>query len=181
MDSAFNRKRVILMFLLPAFILYTAVVIVSIVWSTCYSFFDWDGMGKMTFIGIKNFINLYTMDKNFWPVVTNTLIYTVLEISLQVFGGLLIAIFLTRVTRGRATLQTFYYMPVVISSVAISQIFNKLFSVTPTGLINAILGWLNAEWLTLEWISNPKTSLALCAFVEGYKYAGYIWLFSMRL
>jgi raffinose/stachyose/melibiose transport system permease protein len=182
MDSAFNRKRVILMFLLPAFILYTAVVIVSIVWSTYYSFFDWDGMGKMTFIGIKNFINLYTMDKNFWPVVTNTLIYTVLEISLQVFGGLLIAIFLTRVTRGRATLQTFYYMPVVISSVAISQIFNKLFSVTPTGLINAILGWLNAEWLTLEWISNPKTSLALCAFVEGYKYAGlYMVIFYAAL
>lgn len=172
MDKAFSRKSVLLMFLLPALILYTVVVILSVVWATYYSFFDWNGMGKMTFVGLKNFINLYTNDRNFWAVVSNTLIYTVIEILIQVFGGLLLAIFLTRITKFRPILQTLYYIPVVISSVAICQIFSKLFSVTPTGVINAVLGFINPKWTNLVWISNPNTSLGLAAFVEGYKYAG---------
>lgn len=172
MEKAFNRKSVIWMFLGPALVLYTLIVIVSIVWASYYSFFDWNGMGKMDFIGLANYIKLYTGDKNFWPVLGNTLVYTLIQVIHQVGGGLIIAIFLTRIFKFRATLQTFYYVPVVISTVAICQIFNKLFSVTPTGVVNSLLSVFGEGWLRMEWISNPEVSLYLAAFVEGYKYAG---------
>ena len=129
-------------------------------------------MGKMTFVGWNNFIQLFTKDKNFWPVLGNTLIYTLWQIIHQVGGGLVIAIFLTRITKFRAGLQTFYYVPVVISTVAISQIFNKFFSVTPTGLVNSLLSLINKDWIRVEWLSNPDTSLYIAAFLEGYKYTG---------
>ena len=73
-------------------------------------------------------------------------------------------------------------MPVVISSVAICQIFTKLFSVTPTGVINALLSVFNPDLLYMEWISNDSLSLIIAASVEGYKYLGlYMVIFYAAL
>ena len=72
--------------------------------------------------------------------------------------------------------------PVVISSVAICQIFTKLFSVTPTGVINALLSVFNPDLLYMEWISNDSLSLIIAASVEGYKYLGlYMVIFYAAL
>ena len=55
MQKAFGKKSVIFMFLFPAFLIYTAFVIVSIVWAGYYSFFDWSGVGEKV-SGIWRFV-----------------------------------------------------------------------------------------------------------------------------
>ena len=142
MQKSYGQKKVILMFLLPAFIVYTLFVVVSVIWAGYYSLFDWSGVGEKIFLGINNYKQLFTQDTVFWTTVLHTLVYTVICVVSQVFGGLPFAIFLSRITKFRAGLQTLYYVPVVISSVAICQIFTKLFSVTPTGVINAYFRYL---------------------------------------
>ena len=170
------------MFLLPAFIVYTLFVVVSVIWAGYYSLFDWSGVGEKIFLGINNYKQLFTQDTVFWTTVLHTLVYTVICVVIQVFGGLLFAIFLSRITKFRAGLQTLYYVPVVISSVAICQIFTKLFSVTPTGVINALLSVFNPDLLYMEWISNDSLSLIIAASVEGYKYLGlYMVIFYAAL
>lgn len=182
MQTTFGKKSVIMTFLLPAFLLYTVMVLVSILWAGYYSFFDWSGVGKMTFAGLNNYITLLTSDRAFWESVLHTLIYTVICVTIQVFGGLLFAIFLTRVTRFRAGLQTLYYVPVVISSVALCQIFSKLFSVTPTGVVNALLSQFSDKFIYMEWISNAELALFMAAFAEAYKYLGlYMVIFYAAL
>ena len=90
--------------------------------------------------------------------------------------------FLSRIKKGRVALQTLYYIPVVISSVAICQIFTKLFSVTPIGIVNQILSFVNPSFKFMEWISNPQVSLYVAAFVEAYKYLGlYMVIFYAAL
>lgn len=181
MQKAFGRKKVLLMFLLPALVIYVLFVVVSVVWAGFYSFFDWSGVGEKTFIGIQNYLQL-AKDATFWATVGHTLIYTVICVVIQVLCGLLFAIFLSRVTKGRAILQTLYYVPVVISSVAICQIFSKLLSVTPTGVINAVFSVFNPSMATMEWISNSHVALYVAAFVEGYKYLGlYMVIFYAAL
>lgn len=182
MQTTFGKKSVIMTFLLPAFLLYTVMVLVSIIWAGYYSFFDWSGVGEMTFAGLNNYITLLTSDRAFWESVLQTLIYTVICVTIQVFGGLLFAIFLTRVTRFRAGLQTLYYVPVVISSVALCQIFSKLFSVTPTGVVNALLSQFSDKFIYMEWISNAELALFMAAFAEAYKYLGlYMVIFYAAL
>ena len=182
MQTTFGKKSVIMTFLLPAFLLYTVMVLVSILWAGYYSFFDWSGVGEMTFAGLNNYITLLTSDRAFWESVLHTLIYTVICVTIQVFGGLLFAIFLTRVTRFRAGLQTLYYVPVVISSVALCQIFSKLFSVTPTGVVNALLSQFSDKFIYMEWISNAELALFMAAFAEAYKYLGlYMVIFYAAL
>ncbi len=172
MTSTLNKKSVIALFILPAFSVFTVIVVVSIVWVFGVSFLDWNGMTDASFVGFRNYIQLFTEDPNYWEIVGNTIVYTIYELFWQVFCGLLVAIFLTRIRKHRALLQTLYYIPVVISTVAICQIFTKFFSVTPAGLINSLLGLFNEDWLYLEWISNPELSLEVAAFAEGYKYFG---------
>ncbi len=182
MQTTFGKKSVIMTFLLPAFLLYTVMVLVSILWAGYYSFFYWSGVGEMTFAGLNNYITLLTSDRAFWESVLHTLIYTVICVTIQVFGGLLFAIFLTRVTRFRAGLQTLYYVPVVISSVALCQIFSKLFSVTPTGVVNALLSQFSDKFIYMEWISNAELALFMAAFAEAYKYLGlYMVIFYAAL
>lgn len=182
MQKAFGKKRILLMFLLPAFIIYTGFVVVSIIWAGYYSFFDWSGVGEKLFVGLKNYIDLLTADGVFGSTVWHTLIYTVINVLIQVFGGLLFAILLSRMKKGRVTLQTLYYIPVVISSVAICQIFTKLLSVTPTGIVNQVLSFFDPSLKLMEWISNPNISLYVTAFVEAYKYLGlYMVIFYAAL
>lgn len=182
MQKAFGRRKVILMFLLPAFVIYTLFVVVSVLWAGYYSLFDWSGVGEKTFLGVQNYIQLFTNDSIFWSTVIHTFIYTVICVLIQVFGGLIFAVFLTRITKFRAGLQTLYYVPVVISSVAICQIFTKLLSVTPPGVINSILSIFNPNLAYMEWISNDALSLLIAAFVEGYKYLGlYMVIFYAAL
>jgi raffinose/stachyose/melibiose transport system permease protein len=182
MQKSFGRKSVIITLLLPAFLVYTLLVIVSIIWAGYYSFFDWSGVGKMTFVGLNNYFTLFTSDEVFSSTIWHTIIYTIINVAIQVFGGLLFAILLSRMTKARVFLQTMYYVPVVISSVAICQIFNKLFSVTPTGIVDTVLAMINPALKTMEWTSDPKLSLYVTAFVEGYKYLGlYMVIFYAAL
>ena len=182
MQNAFGKKRTIFLFIFPAFLIYTTFVIVSIIWAGYYSFFEWSGVGEKIFVGFKNYVELLTKDKIFRITVYHTFIYTIINVVIQVFGGLLFAILLSRVKRGRTVLQTLYYVPVVISSVAICQIFLKLLSVTPTGVVNQILSMFNPALKVMEWTSNSDISLYVVAFVEGYKYLGlYMVIFYAAL
>ena len=62
MQKSYGQKKVILMFLLPAFIVYTLFVVVSVIWAGYYSLFDWSGVGEKIFLGINNYKQLFTQD-----------------------------------------------------------------------------------------------------------------------
>jgi raffinose/stachyose/melibiose transport system permease protein len=182
MGKTFNRLSVVLMFVFPAFFLFSVIVVASIIWVFFYSFADWNGLGEVKFAGLKNYTQMLFNDKYFFQIVGNTFRYTFLELVFQVGGGLIIAIFLTCLGRTRIIFQTLYYIPVVISSVAMCQIFSKLLSVTPPGVVNSMLSIFNKELIYTEWISNHKFSLLIAAFVEGYKYFGlYMVIFYAAL
>lgn len=182
MRGLFSRKSTVLSFLLPALIIYTAVVFFPIIWSAYHSFFNWNGFSAKKFTGLDNFVRLFTADRNFWPILIQTFIYTILQIILQVGGGLVLAILLSGLTFGRSFFQAVFYIPVIISSAAICQIFTKLLSVSPVGIVNAILGMINPEWEMISWLTIPKLSLVMCALVEGYKSMGtYMVIFYAAL
>ena len=158
------------------------MVFVPIIWSVYHSFYRWSGLGTKEYIGVKNFIQLFTADRNFWPVFSQTFIYTGLQITFQVGGGLALAILLVNIQKGRSILQAIFYIPVIISSVAICQIFGKLLSVSPVGIVNELLGFINSDFRQIQWLTTPKLSLLMCAMVEGYKTMGiYMVIFYSAL
>ena len=138
-----HQWQTVLLFTCPALLIYTLIVFVPIIWSSVYSIFDWNGIGSMKFVGFTNYLKLFTRDREFLPAFRHTIIYTAAQIALQVFVGLALAFLLSSLPKLRTFFQTMYYVPVVISSVALCQIFEKLMSLQPLGLFNSILGKIN--------------------------------------
>lgn len=168
METLLRRKKTILCFLIPGVLVYLISVIVPIVWSGYYSLFDWNGFGEKTYIGIQNYAQLMH-DKEFWSSVGHTMVYALWQIILQVGGGLLLAVLLSNMVVLRKPMQILYYLPVIVSSVALCQMFKKIFAVVPAGLVNKLLSLVNPEWIHLEWLTNIKTSLGMVIAVAGYK------------
>lgn len=168
METMLKNKKTIICFLLPGLVVYLVSVIMPIVWSGYYSLFNWRGYGRMNFVGLGNFITMVS-DAEMWQSVVHTLIYTFWQIVLQVGGGVLLAVLLTHLRAFRKPFQVLYYLPVIISTVALCQMFKKMFAVVPAGLVNQLLALINPAWIKLEWLTNTKTSLAMVTLVAGYK------------
>ena len=172
-------KKAIAVFLLPAFIVYSVIVMVPILVSIYYSCLDWNGIGKKTFVGFNNYIKLFG-DSVFRQAFGNNIIYIVIVMVLQLGFGFIIAVLLTYLKIGRGFIQTVYYIPSVITVIAISQLFTGFYSYEPLGLFNIFRKMLGME--PIAFLSEYKTVLWAVASVEGWQYIGiYMIIFYSAL
>lgn len=172
-------KKAIAVFLLPAFIVYSVIVMVPILVSIYYSCLDWNGIGKKTFVGFNNYIKLFG-DSVFRQAFGNNIMYIVIVMVLQLGFGFIIAVLLTYLKKGRGFIQTVYYIPSVITVIAISQLFTGFYSYEPLGLFNIFRKMLGME--PIAFLSEYKTVLWAVASVEGWQYIGiYMIIFYSAL
>ena len=172
-------KKAIAVFLLPAFIVYSVIVMVPILVSIYYSCLDWNGIGKKTFVGLNNYIKLFG-DSVFRQAFGNNIIYIIIVMVLQLGFGFSIAVLLTYLKKGRGFIQTVYYIPSVITVIAISQLFTGFYSYEPLGLFNIFRKMLGME--PVAFLSEYKTVLWAVASVEGWQYIGiYMIIFYSAL
>ena len=172
-------KKAIAVFLLPAFIVHSVIVMVPILVSIYYSCLDWNGIGKKSFVGFNNYIKLFG-DSVFRQAFGNNIIYIVIVMVLQLGFGFSIAVLLTYLKKGRGFIQTVYYIPSVITVIAISQLFTGFYSYEPLGLFNIFRKMLGME--PIAFLSDYKTVLWAVASVEGWQYIGiYMIIFYSAL
>ena len=172
-------KKAIDVCLLPAFIVSSVIVMVPILFSIYYSCLDWNGIGKKSFVGLNNYIKLFG-DSVFRQAFGNNIIYIVIVMVLQLGFGFSIAVLLTYLKKGRGFIQTVYYIPSVITVIAISQLFTGFYSYEPLGLFNIFRKMLGME--PIAFLSDYKTVLWAVASVEGWQYIGiYMIIFYSAL
>ena len=157
------------MFLLPALLVYTVMVIIPVVWSLGYSFFNWKGISEMKFTGFDNYVRMFT-DRKMITSIQNNLVYMVIGTCVQVFMGLFMATLLSSIDRGSNILRVLYFIPCIISSMAICKIFNMLFSVQPEGLIAALVKLFGGKPKAL--LSDYNYALLMVTLVDAYKFCG---------
>ncbi len=165
--------------MLPALIVYTIMVMIPIAVSIYYSLIDWDGLGPKQFVGLSNFVKLLN-DKIFIRSFTNNLLYIVIVMVLQLGFGFIIAVLLTYLVKGRGFIQTVYYIPSVITVIAIAQLFTSFYSYEPIGLFNIFRKFIGLE--PIAFLSDYKAALPAVAAVEGWQYIGiYMIIFYSAL
>lgn len=171
-----RSKTSVLVFLLPPLLLYGFAVLLPIVQSLVLSLFKWDGITDMRFVGLENYIRMFTGDDVFWMAFWNALGYLAICLVLQLGGALFVAGLLTTIRRGREVVKTLYLLPAVISTVAIAFLFQRIYSLEPVGLLNQILTWVGLESLSQPWLSNVDTVLVAVSTPEGWRFAGLYML-----
>lgn len=142
------------LFISPFFILYAIFGLFPPLFALYLSFFKWDGLSPMQYVGLANFGNVLT-DDLFWTAFKNNIFLlataTVGGLALSVIVAALIDAFMQR---GRTFILATYFSPSITSVVAMTVVFSFLFSSSTTGLINAFLslfGLPSIRWLELAW------------------------------
>ncbi len=172
-------KKAISLFLVPALVLYTVMVMVPILVSGYYSLLHWDGLGYKVFVGLENFTKLFG-DEIFRRAFFNNLIYVVIVMVMQLGIGFTIAVLLTYLKKGRGFIQTVYYIPSVITVIAIAQLFTSFYSYEPMGLFNLFRKAFGMA--PVAFLSDYKSVLPAVAAVEGWQYIGiYMIIFYSAL
>ncbi|TBL80474.1 sugar ABC transporter permease [Paenibacillus thalictri] len=156
----------------PYFLLYAAFGLFPILFSLYISFTKWDGIGTMSWIGLKNYVRVFTGDKLFYESLYNTMLIIVVTIPLEIILGLLLATFLKDFfKRSRNVLQLINFLPYITTPVAVGIIFQILFD-WKNGSVNALLikiGFESVYWLGIPWAARVVVIVMQTWTVFGYK------------
>ena len=169
MEKMLGNKKYILIFILPALLLFLGFTLIPLVTSGIYSFFEYNGIGTKTFIGIKNYIQLFTEDRYFPLAVKNSLILVVASVFIQLPISLILALVLSRGVKGDGFFRTVYFIPVVISSMVIGQLWLKMFN-NDYGVINTVIRYFNPKY-EHSWLTKDAFMTVLIPSI--WQYIGY--------
>lgn len=172
MNKVLGKKSHIAIFVLPALLLFLCFAIVPLITSGVYSLFEYDGIGKMNFIGLQNYINLFSTDKYFPKALVNSLTLAGASVFIQLPISLILALVLAKGVKGEKFFRTIYFVPVVISSMVIGQLWMKIFH-SEYGLLNIFIRFMGAEDFEYSWLSNPSTAFISTIIPSVWQYIGY--------
>jgi raffinose/stachyose/melibiose transport system permease protein len=178
MRSVMSNKWVITLYVLPALILILLLIYIPIVLTGYYGLMEWNGIGKMKFIGLANYIDL-VQDQKFWQSTWHSILLGLFSTA-SLFGYLLLSLILASKIKGANFLRKIYLIPMLLSSVAIGQLWAKIFDPT-NGMINRLLVLLGFENPPL-WLADADIVLFALFIPIVWQYAGfYIIIFYAAL
>lgn len=169
MNNVMSNKKVIALYITPALFLVLALIYVPIVQTGYFGLMKWNGIGEMEFIGLKNYSHLIN-DPLFWKSAFHSFLLAVFS-ALSLVGYLFISIILAGKIKGADLLRKAYLIPMLLASVAIAQLWLKIYHPT-NGILNTVLISLGVDnppaWLA-------ESSLALYAIIVPiiWQYAGF--------
>jgi raffinose/stachyose/melibiose transport system permease protein len=156
---------------LPLFV-YSFVVLFPLIMTFVYSLTDWNITNKINFVGFANFSRMFN-DEHFLESVRHNLIYLVLNMGLEVIIGLLLAVSLCELSRKISTyVKIIYFIPCVISSIAIAETVKRMVTQVPQGVINALLEMVGLGRFQNAFAGISKTALYVVALADVYKWTG---------
>jgi len=126
----------------------------------------------MKFVGLRNFIEMFTIGNSFITALKNTVIYTITVTIGQNVLGLLIAVLIYKNSKFHNILRTVYFLPAIFSSVAVGFIWG--FILDPNlGIVNNFLYLIGLDSLAKAWLGDPQIVMYAIALVHIWVGIGY--------
>ncbi|MGE8203699.1 carbohydrate ABC transporter permease [Heyndrickxia sp. NPDC080065] len=147
-------------FVSPWIIGFVVFTLGPLLFSFVISFFDWPIVGEKKFVGFSNYITMFTDDPLFWQSLWVTVKFAIVFVPLNIILALLLAILLNQKVKGSSLFRTFFYVPSVISGVALAMIWGSVYD-GEYGILNYLLSLIGIQGP--DWLNH--TSWALVAMV----------------
>ena len=171
-------ERQAYMLVLPYVIYFIAFVAYPLIFSFVLVFHRWDIVTPMQWIGLKNFDRLMN-DPLFFKSIVNTLTFLCIHIPLQIVIALGFSLILNSKIRFRTFFRTLYFLPVVVSGVVVTILWQQLYSYD-SGLLNRFLMIFGVH--KIPWIVNADIAMPSVAIMATWKNVGiYIIMFLVGL
>ncbi|MCE7987572.1 MAG: sugar ABC transporter permease [Caldilinea sp. CFX5] len=132
-----------LLYVAPWLIGFLIFIVYPFIWSIQLSFMEWKGIGTPKYIGVENYVNLFTDDEPFLISIRNTLVYTAVHVPGVMVLAFLVALLLNERVRFMPLFRTLFYLPSVTSGVATVVLW--VWILHPTGLLNRLLALVGID------------------------------------
>jgi multiple sugar transport system permease protein len=143
-------------FISPWLVGFFGLTLLPMLISLYTGFTKWNGIGGTTFIGARNYHDLFTQDSLFAAAIVNTLYYAVASVVLGVAFALFLAILLNQKFAGRSFFRVIFFLPYVVTGIPVFVIWTWLFN-PQYGPFNDWLGLLGIHGI--EWLNSPSTAM----------------------
>lgn len=171
MEKVFSNKKSIAVFVLPSLLIYLVFAMIPIIYNIYFSFFQTDLMSAKEFVGFKNYINLF-QDITFIKALRNN----ILMVAGSLLAHLPLALFFGNIMfqkiKGSHFFQTVFFLPCVISGVAVGLIWSFIYN-SEFGLLNKLLVLIGLENIQQIWLSDKKLALFCIIVVVMWQFVGY--------
>lgn len=162
-------------FILPFIIGFLAFSAIPIIISFGLSFTEYDVLGTPKFIGIDNYVRMFTDDVKVWKTFGVTFFYAVVSVPLKLAMALFVALLFTRTTRFSGFMRGVYYLPSIMGgSIAVAVLWRRLFA--SDGVINAILGFLGLPGDT-AWLGRKDTAIWTLILLSVWQFGSSMLIF----
>ncbi|MFC8014613.1 carbohydrate ABC transporter permease [Streptomyces cinereoruber] len=172
MHRVLGDRRAILILLGPALLVYTLIMLVPMVWSLGYSFTKGNSIEGFTGNGLDNFSRLFD-DPAVHDALWFTLKYAVIVTAGQVIAGYLLALlYVFFLKKASALIRTLAFFPVILPTVAVGLLFQKLFQVAPQpGPVNSLLNAFGLE--SVDFFGNASSAFWVLIIMDIWRSMGF--------
>jgi ABC-type sugar transport system permease subunit len=165
-------------FVLPYIIFFMLFVAYPLVFSFILIFHRWNIVTPMEWVGLKNFQRLFS-DPQFFKAMRNTFVFLLIHIPLQIVVALAFSLLLNSKMKLRGFFRAIYFLPVVVSGVVVTILWQNLYSFD-SGVLNTLLTSIGMP--KLPWLIDPGFAMPSIAIMATWKNVGiYIVLFLVGL
>ena len=135
-----------------------------------YSVTNYDRAYPMAtkFVGLDNFIEIFTEDEVFWGTVRTSVKWVVTEVVFQLFFGMIFALLLNQSFKGRGLVRTFCFCPWAVSGVLTTMLWTLIYN-EHIGLLNNFLEVIGLGEFTKAWVQNVGTAFKSVAIAELWR------------
>jgi multiple sugar transport system permease protein len=169
-----REGRVGLAFIAVPMALFLVLQIFAIFYAGYISLWDWGIRGPREFVGLENYVELFSDPVFIGKAIPNTLVYTAVVVPSQMALGLFLAVVVNQKIHGQAFFRSAFYFPSIASAAAIVVLFT--FLTQPDGLINSALGLIGIE-TDINWTNDPRTALPSIMVLVIWTTSGTMMLF----
>lgn len=161
-------------FISPFIIGFLAFTFIPILASLYLSFTNYNLFASPTWIGLDNYIQMFTADPRYWQSLKVTLIYVAAGVPLRLAFALLIALMLNTASRAVGLYRTLFYLPSLIGgSVAVAIMWRNVFG--DVGIVNIALDLLGLS--AIRWFGNPTAALWMLIFLSVWQFGSSMLIF----
>lgn len=176
-----------IVFLLPAYLIFTVLFFIPVATSVYYSFTDWNGISKVTnFVGWDNYVEMFA-NPDIFSTIPVTMYYAALNSVCLIFIAFFVALALNRRSRVTTPLRICFFVPMLMSGIIVGFLFKEMYAPVigedNMGTINRLLTNVGLGALTQNWLGNRNTVMLVVVLTGIWNQVGQtalIYLASMQ-
>lgn len=159
------------LFILPILALFSVFIVYPIVYNFIISFHEWSGVGAdKVFVGFQNYKTIFG-GTIIYKILRNFVVFAIVTLCIQAALGMTFASFFINRLKGSNVYRILFYLPVVITSTIVGEVFSDFFEAN-RGYLNTFIRSFGIK-CRLTWLADPKLALGCLCFVNIWQWTGY--------